>query len=200
MIRASSRFESWGKLGNVRFPAQEEVLSPFVFGAAIILAAAQAAPSVTDPLLPARSGQQQCYAPDTARKTCRAMAQYKFSNDNKVESISQVLVSKNGPVVMMSAAPVTVRAGAVCGTLRAEDVRSAGFLVAGQPAPDVLADQIRNQLIPAMSRDFGKEVCTTYVPSDTGYTTKVTISGVAHPEVVDKVIWVGTNDGYVVAP
>ena len=181
------------------FLAQEEVLGPFVVGAAIILAAAQTAPAA-DPLLPARSGQVQCYAPDTARKTCRALAQYKFSNDNKVENIAQVLVSKNGPVVMMTASPVTVRAGAICGTIRAEDVRSAGFIVAGQPAPDVLADQIRRQLLPAMSNELGKEVCTSYVQADTGFTTKVTVNGVAHPEIVDKVIWVGASEGYVVAP
>jgi hypothetical protein len=174
-------------------------LGPFVFGAAIILAAAQTAPGA-DPLLPARSGQVQCYAPDVARKTCRALAQYKFSNDNKVENIAQVLVSRNGPVVMMTASPVTVRAGAICGTIRPEDVRSAGFLVGGQPAPDVVADQIRKQLLPAMSNEFGKEICTSYMPAGTGYSTKVTVNGVAHPEIVDQVIWVGANEGYVVAP
>jgi hypothetical protein len=171
-----------------------------VHGAAIILIAAQVVPTATDPLLPARSGQMQCYSPDTSRKTCRALAQYKWSSDNKIENIAQVLISKNGPVVMMTASPVTIRSGAVCGALRADDVRAAEFLVGGQPAPQQMADQIRTQLIPALSSQLGKEICTTYVPAGTGYSTKVSIDGVAHPEETDKVIGVGPNDGYAVAP
>jgi len=171
-------------------------LNALIFGAAIILAAATTA----DPLLPARSGQAQCYAPDTSRKTCRAFAQYRFSNDNRIENIAQVLISPNGPVVMMTASPVTVRAGAVCGTLRADDVLMAGFIVAGRSANEDLAEQIRKQILPAMAKDFGKEVCTTYVPSDSGFTTKVTVDGAAHPELMDKVIWVNLNEGYGVAP
>jgi len=175
-------------------------LSPTSIGAAIILIAAQVTPAATDPLLPARSGQGQCYAPDVARKTCRAFAQYKFSNDNKIENIAQVLISKNGPVVMLTASPVTIRAGAVCSALRAEDVRAAGFVVAGQPASDAVAEQIRKQILPAFSSQLGKEICTTYVPADSGFTTKVTVDGVAHAEMMDKVIWVNPNDGYAVAP
>ena len=168
-----------------------------IVSAAILLIAAQAAP---DPLLPARSGQGQCYSPDTARKTCRAFAQYKFSNDGKIENIAQVLISKDGPVVMLTATPVTIRAGAVCSALKAEDVRTAGFIVAGQPASDTIADQIRKQITPAMAKDFGKEVCETYIPAESGFTSRVTVDGVAHPELVDKVIWVNLNEGYAVAP
>lgn len=164
---------------------------------AILLIAAQAAP---DPLLPARSGQGQCYSPDTTRRTCRAFAQYKFSNDGKIENIAQVLISKDGPVVMLTASPVTIRAGAVCSALQPEDVRTAGFIVAGQPASDTVADEIRKQITPAMSKDFGKDVCETYVPADTGLTTRITVNGTAHPEMSEKVIWVSLNEGYAVAP
>jgi len=123
-----------------------------------------------------------------------------FSNDGKIENIAQVLISKDGPVVMLTASPVTIRAGAVCSALKAEDVRSAGFIVAGQPASDQIADQIRKQITPAMSKDFGKEVCESYVPADSGFTTKITVAGTAHPEMTEKVIWVSLNEGYAVAP
>ncbi len=169
-----------------------------LYSAAIILAAASIPPAANDPLAPARSGQIQCYTPDTARKLCASLSRYTWSAKQDILNIAEVLVSENPPIAMRTTSPVVMKSGAVCGPIRAQDLGAADIFVSGRLASPQATQEIRSKL-PAMFANFlNKEVCTTYVVNQAGFTAQVTIDGVAHPEMAQRVIWVKPNDGYTV--
>jgi hypothetical protein len=163
----------------------------------MIPSAVLAAPD--DPLAPARAGELQCYTPDTVRKTCSALAGYTFGSDG-IDNQAEVLLSPKPLIVMKSVSPVWVRAGAVCGPLRKQDIDAATIFVFGQVASDAQAAQIRAQIEAGYGSRLGKEVCTTYTLAGDRYIAQVTIDGSQHPELSDKVIWVRQDEGYTVAP
>jgi hypothetical protein len=171
-----------------------------LFVALVLVAAAQPGANSTDPLAPARLGQLQCYTPNIAKKTCHALAQYVWAADGSIQNPAEVMIEENPLVVMKGSAPVVVRSGAVCGPFRAEDIQQATFTIAGNPAPPQLANQIRTQLLMASTDRLGKDICTTYVPDKGEYTAQITIDGVAHPELSDRMIWVKPDDGFKVGP
>jgi len=171
-----------------------------LFAAIILVAAAPPSTNSTDPLAPARSGQLQCYMPNVAKKTCHTLAQYIWAADGSIQNPAEVMIEENPLVVMKGSAPVVVRSGAVCSPIRAEDIRQATFTIAGNPAPPQLADQIQTQLLMASADRLGKEICTTYVPDKGEYAARITIDGVAHPELADRMIWVKPEDGFKVGP
>jgi len=151
-------------------------------------------------LAPARSGQLQCYIPNVAKKTCHALAQYVWAADGSIQNPAEVMIEENPLVVMKGSAPVVVRSGAVCGPFRAEDIQQATFTIAGNPAPPQLTDQIRKQMLMVSTDRLGKEICTTYVLDKGEYAAQVTIDGVAHSELADRMIWVKPGDGFKVGP
>ncbi len=171
-----------------------------LFAAIILVAAAPPSTNSTDPLAPARSGQLQCYMPNVAKKTCHTLARYIWAADGSIQNPAEVMIEENPLVVMKGSAPVVVRSGAVCSPIRAEDIRQATFTIAGNPAPPQLADQIQTQLLMASADRLGKEICTTYVPDKGEYAARITIDGVAHPELADRMIWVKPEDGFKVGP
>jgi hypothetical protein len=171
-----------------------------LFVAIVLVATAQPGANASDPLAPARSGQLQCYTPNIAKKTCHALAQYVWATDGSIQNPAEVMIEENPLVVMKGSAPVVVRSGAVCSPFRAEDIQRATFTIAGNPAPPQLANQIRTQLLRASTDRLGKESCTTYVPDKGEYAAQITVDGVAHPELADRMIWVRTEDGFKVGP
>jgi len=165
---------------------------------ALLLAVAVPAPlQDADPLAPARDGQLQCHSPDTARKTCRALAGYTFAADGTIANQAEVMLSPAPVIIMRDVAPVVVRDGAVCGPMTGFE--DAVFTVDGQPAGPATAEMIRVQVTAAFAQ-LGTEGCTRYSPQGDGRMAEVSIDGVARPDLNQPVIWVSPSDGYSVRP
>lgn len=178
---------------------------PSLIGLTAALAAlsgpAARAATFDPPLQPAADGKMQCYAPDTAKKTCQSLAAYRPGDKGGIDNIAIVLVSKDPVITMRTVSPVTVKAGQVCGPIRLEDLQNAVFTIADQPADADQTAKLRQGIADAMKDAIGKEVCTGYVPGQAGaFTAKAFIGGVAQPADDMDVIWVAPSDGYKVAP
>lgn len=154
----------------------------------------------SEPLGPARHGQVQCFEPDAANKLCAAMASYTFAPDGTINNASEVLIFPEPVIVMRISSPVTVRAGAVCGPIRQQDIDRAQFTIDGQAAGDENAQTIRGQMAQQLASMINVEVCTTFVPVDGGLRADAVVGGTARPDLVQHVMWVRPADGYHVAP
>ena len=175
--------------------------SSVYFAAALILAAAQSVPAVRDPLGPARSGQLQCFTPDTSRKMCHALAAYTSGPAGAVQVRADILMAPASLlIVMRTSTSIEVRSGAVCGRVRARDIETSTFTVAGRPVPQQLVQVMSPQILSVMSSHINQEICATFVPNGSSFRTQVTIDGVAHPEISETFIWVRPNEGYAVGP
>ena len=168
----------------------------------VLSLAALAAPEAgaADPLAAARDGMLQCYAPDQAHRTCKALSGYAFGPEGVVNQ-AEVLVSPAGPMTMRTASPVVVREGAVCGPVRAEDIDASQVIFAGRPLGGDQAQRAKAQLKGGLGGLLGAEVCTTYLAAPQGYTTRVTVNGTPAPEMSGSpMIWVRADEGWTVAP
>jgi hypothetical protein len=175
--------------------------SSVYFTAALILAAAQSVPAVTDPLGPARSGQLQCFAPDASRKICKALARYTQGPANGIRISADILMEPASLLVVMRASTsVEVRSGAVCGSVRARDIEASSFTIAGRPVPQQMVQLVSPQILSLMRSHLDQEICATFVPNGSSFKTEIAIDGVAHSDVSETFIWVRPNDGYVVGP
>src|SRR5438874_364260 len=83
--------------------------------------------SLPAPVAQAASGQLQCSAPDTTRKTCSTLAGYRIGADGTIDSTAVVLISKNPIITMETATPVQIRSGEVCGRIRNQDIDAGKF-------------------------------------------------------------------------
>jgi hypothetical protein len=162
---------------------------------ALLTAAAYAAP-----LEPAATGKMQCYMPDTARKTCASLALYKQNADGTYANTAIILLNKSPAVVMETITPVRIVSGAVCGSIRAEDIAAGKLTVNGHILTPEQAAPALAQISTAMAGIIGHDICTTYTDSGQGLIAKSTIDGAAQPAMDQPVKWVAPEDGYTVAP
>ena len=151
----------------------------------IALLAAFAAPSgpgsLPDPLGPAATGQLQCHSPDPVGKTCQSLAGYARAPSGEIINTALILLSSKPVVVMEVVAPVVVKDGAVCATLRQADTDTANFTVDGQPVgPDRLG-AARAGVSAMMKMLLGHEACSTYEPAGDMLLAKAALDGVAIP-------------------
>ncbi len=175
--------------------------SPVYFAAALILAATQAVSAVPDPLGPARSGQLQCFAPDPSRKMCRGLVGYTWGQAGAIRVRGDILMAPSELlIVMRTSTSVEVRSGAVCGQVRARDIAASTFTIAGQPVPQQMVQFASPQILSMLRSHIGKEVCATFVPNGSSFSTQLTVDGVDQPQVSETFIWVRPTDGYVVGP
>jgi hypothetical protein len=169
--------------------------------AALILAAAQSVPAATDPLGPATLGQLQCFTPDTSRKMCQALAGYTWGPGRAIQIRADILMAPTSLlIVMRTSTSVEVQSGAVCGQLRARDIEASTFRIAGRPVPQQMVQLVSPQILSVMRSHLNQEICSTFVPNGSSFTTQLTIDGVAHPEISETFIWVQPNEGYAVGP
>ena len=161
--------------------------------------AATAAP-LPSPIAQASSGMLQCYVPNPVTKSCQSSAAYQSAPDGGILNPSTVLLSRVPAITMLTVTPVTIKAGQVCGTLRAEDIAAATFTVDGAPASPTDTAQFRQQMAGAEQSILGKEICTAYLPVGDALLAKASVAGVAEPAMDQKVIWVSPADGYKVRP
>ncbi|ESQ89637.1 hypothetical protein ABAC460_12265 [Asticcacaulis sp. AC460] len=165
-----------------------------------LLAAAVLAQDLpSDPLAPVQYGQVQCYSPDAATKTCNSIARY-TPNSGGYTNTATILLSSRPAVTMTTSTQVQVRDGAVCGTLRDEDIEAAKVKVDGRGLSSGEASLVVSAVADAVNDYVGQEICTTYVAAGDGLTAKASVQGTPQPELDQPVIWVSPSDGYKVAP
>ena len=169
--------------------------------AALIVAATHAVAAVPDPLGPARSGQLQCFAPDASRKMCRALTAYAWNPAGAIQVRGEILMAPSELlIVMRTSTSVEVRSGAVCGRVRARDIEASTFTIAGQPVPQQMVQFASPQVLSMLRSHIDKEVCATFVPNGSSFTTQLTVDGSDQPQVSETFIWVRPNEGYRVGP
>lgn len=165
----------------------------------LLAAAILAQEPPSDPLAPAQYGQVQCFSPDPATKTCNSIAAY-IPSGNGFTNTATILLSSRPAVTMTTSTQVQVRGGAVCGTLREDDIQSAKVKVDGRELSPEEASLVVSAVADAVNDYVGQEICTTYVAAADGWTAKASVQGTPQPELDQPVIWVSPSDGYKVAP
>jgi len=151
---------------------------------------------VPDPLAFAREGKVQCVSPDREKKTCLAIAAYKPGAGNSFESTVTVLVNLAPLITMATHTTGTIETGGMCNTIRAEDYAASVFTMNGAPMDESMAASIRPQVTAAIAPMVGKKGCSREHAEGDMLVSEVTLDGVAHPEMTQKLIWVSPSDGY----
>lgn len=165
----------------------------------LILAAAVLGASPQDPIEPAKQGLVQCYAPDAAKKTCRSMGAYTVQADGTILNAATTLISPSPLIVMRTTAPVQIKAGAICGVIRQDDLDGASFTYEGKALEFDGAAKLKTAIGSAMAPLIGREVCTAFTADGDALTGQVSLDGVRQPDMDQKVLWVSPSD-YSVAP
>ena len=166
---------------------------------ALLLSAGAAAPAASEsPLAKAEQGWLQCYRPDVSKKTCQSIASYRRTGPDGFDN--KAIIPLGNGASLETHTPVTVKDGAVCGIITAQDViggtlRTGQTVVAAEQAKPVL-ERIAQGLAPLA----GKEICTRYERTGADFTARVTIAGAERPDQSVTVKWISASDGYTVAP
>ncbi len=168
--------------------------------ASFALLASPAVAQTADPLAPARAGQLQCFEPNVAAKTCQSIGGYTFQANGVIDNPAHVLISPAPVIVMHINSTVTVRNNAICGPIAAADIQRATFTVDGAAASEADTTDIRGVLTQQLAPALGQETCMTMTPDGAGFRADTSVGGVPQPQQTQRVIWVGANDGYRVAP
>ena len=167
-----------------------------LFVAAAFGTAAAAAPP--NPLALAEKGQLQCYRPDVQKKTCQSIAAYRPTGPGTYDNQALVALAPNATLETNS--PVVIKAGAVCGFVRAQDVLAGTLRVDGRIVEPDKAKPVLERVAQAMAPLADKEICTGYEPSGADFTTKVTVDGKEQPGLKETVKWISPSEGYTVTP
>lgn len=171
-----------------------------MFLALLAATALSPANAYVGPLAPAGKGMTQCYAPDVAAKTCASMATYHLNADGAFTNKAMVLISKSPPAILEMNTNVQIKNGAVCGTIRAENITAARLTVNGADVPADQARPVLAQIASGMKAVVGHEICTAYVQSGGNLVAKATMDGVPKPDQDQIMLWVSPADGYSIAP
>jgi len=167
----------------------------------ILFALAAAGAAYAAPLTPAAQGQIQCYVPDAAKKTCSSMAYYVARDDGGFDNRAVVLLNKDPVVTLDMTTRVTIKDGAVCGALRAEDIAAAKVTVGDHLMTPEESGPVLDQITQGLASVIGHEICTAYVPDASGkLVAQASMDGKRQPEQDQPVLWVSPSDGYKVAP
>jgi hypothetical protein len=167
-----------------------------------LLLSAASAPlqsSEPDPLLPARTGRLQCYAPDAAHKTCGSLAGYRADGAGRYLNRAEIPLTPDGSLTMTITTPVRIVSGAVCGPIRAEDIARAEVRIAGTPMAAGQAAPLLARVAQAFGPLIGHEICTRYEPEADGFVSRASLDGIYRPDLDQRMIWVDPADGYRVA-
>ena len=168
--------------------------------ALLVAASAPTNYASVNPLDPAKDGSVQCYMPDDQRRTCHSIAAYVPIDKSTYANQAAVLISKDGPVILETVTPVTLKAGAICGFIRGEDIRSGKLYIAQRLLPPVEATPLLAQLAQSAKWLEDIEICTSYISTKDGLTAKVSYDGAYQENSDQRVKWIRPGDGYSVAP
>jgi hypothetical protein len=174
-----------------------------VLGGAALALGLMAAPAMAqsaDVLAPARAGQLQCFEPNVAAKTCQSLGGYTVNANGVIDNIAQVLIMPSPVIIMRVTAPVVVRDAAICGPLSQADIDRTTFTIDGAPADAEQTGEIRAAMTEQLGPMLNLESCMTLTPNGEMLRAETSIAGRPQPQLTQRVIWVGANDGYRVAP
>lgn len=149
-----------------------------------------------NPLALADKGKLQCYRPDVEKKTCQSIASYQRTGPGTYDN--KALIPVPADATLETHTPVVIKGGAVCGFVRGQDVIAGTLRVHGEALDPEKAKPILESIVQAMASMAGKEICTTYVPSGTDFTAKISITGSYRSDQDETVKWIRPTDGYTV--
>ncbi len=155
---------------------------------------------VQNPLAPAQSGMVQCYDPSTADHSCTAIATYHRGRDGAWTDTATIMADPALPLTVDIDIPVTVRGGAVCGTMSREQVLAGKLRLLDRQVPAQSALPVLVHLADTMASTIGHELCTRFVPAAGGLEAQYAITGVAAALDPQRVIWVRADAGFHVQP
>jgi hypothetical protein len=142
-------------------------------------------------------GLLECQFPNARQKTCRAIGVYERIQEGVYNSTT--LIAQAGGVTVETYTPVWLTDGALCGSIREQDVMTWVIRINGREVPPQRAaaalQQQLNRLRPLIDRD----VCSRYEPSGDGLVARYTIDGELQPEFDTPVRLISLADGYRVA-
>jgi hypothetical protein len=161
---------------------------------------AWAQPPLPAPIAEANAGKWQCYVPDIARKTCQSLGGYKAGKNGAIDNTAIVLIAPQPVITMETVSPVSVKAGRVCGPLRAQDIDAATVRRDGKTLEMQQSAGIKAQMKTALGDMLGREVCTAYLPQNGMLLARGSVDGVEKPELDQPVLWVSPADGFKVGP
>lgn len=164
--------------------------------ALFLLLASTAPQAAADPLAAAKAGKLQCTNPNAEKKTCMGLSSYKVKADGSFDSTTTLIIAPQPLITMEVKSAGAVKDGAVCGPIRKADFEAATFKMDGKPLDEATAGTIRTQVVGAITPMLDKMGCTREVADGTGFKAEVTLDGVAHPEMTQRVLWVKPEDGY----
>lgn len=167
-----------------------------VFLAAAVGAASAASP--VNPVAAAEKGELQCYRPDVEKKTCQSIASYRRTGPGSYDNEALLPLGPNA--TLETHAPVIIKADAVCGFIRGQDVLAGTLRVDGSPVAPERAKPILERVVQAMAPLADKEICTKYEPSGTALKAKISVGGTYQPERDETVKWISPAEGYTVTP
>jgi hypothetical protein len=115
---------------------------------------------------------------------CRALAGYTWGSSGAIQVRGEILMAPSELlIVMRTSTAVEVRSGAVCGRVRARDIEASAFTFAGRPVPQQMVQLASPQVLSMLRSHIDKEVCATFVPNGSSFSTQLTVDGVDQPQV-----------------
>ena len=169
-----------------------------IVAALVLTAVTPALAADADPLAQGRAGKAQCFTPDVKAKTCRQIVTFTFGPGGAIETHASTAMNDN--LIMHHGGVVTLKGGAVCRRLAAEDMDRATFSLGGKPASAADTQALRAEVKQEYAGMLGKELCTSYKPQGRLFAASLTMDGVPQGDVSDTVLWVNPKDGYKLVP
>ncbi|MBW0006906.1 MAG: PDZ domain-containing protein [Sphingomonas sp.] len=150
-----------------------------------------------DPIARANGGELQSYRPNLEKKTCQSIASYRRTGLGTY--LNTALLPLGEGVTLETHSPVSIKGGAVCGSITREDVLAGTLRVPNQVITPETAKPLLERVADAIGPIVGKEICTRYEPSGADFIAKSSIDGVYQPDKDTMVKWIAATDGYSVA-
>jgi hypothetical protein len=142
-------------------------------------------------------GLLECQFPNTRQKTCRAIGVYERIQDGIYNSTT--LIAQGGGVTVEAYTPVWLTDGALCGSIREQDIMTWVIRINGREVPADRAAPALAQQLTRLRPLLDQEVCTYYETTTDGLVARYTIDGELQTQFDTPVRLVSAADGYRVA-
>ena len=130
------------------------------------------------PLRPATiEGKVQCFSPNVARRTCQTIVQYRALTNVAFINTATVLINSQPGMTMRVSTTSRVVNDAVCGTMMPGNLADATLYRDGAVVPRDVARPILAKVATEMAPLMGRETCTRFAATATGFVAKVSIKG-----------------------
>lgn len=166
----------------------------------IIIFNNQAVQASDDPFADAKAGKIECFSPNTEKKTCFDFSHYTWQADGTVIIEDEVALSANPLISVKTKSVSTVEKSSVCTKVLANSQEYNTFFKDGKPMSTEESAPLQQNLISNRSRFIGRTVCMDISPYESVYIAEFTIDGTPLPTATNRMKWIGTDEGYTLAP